>query len=62
MKDIAARLKKLPSHKKQHVVIKDDSIQKAIKKIQAIKAEDVIPAEFSLFDTQPVNENMASNF
>ncbi|MBQ9623984.1 MAG: type IV secretory system conjugative DNA transfer family protein [Treponema sp.] len=46
---IQARLRKLPSHKKKHIVIKDDSIQRAIKKISAFKADDVIPAEFSLF-------------
>lgn len=49
MKDVTARLKKLPSHKKKHVTFKDDSIQKAIKKMTAFRAEDAIPAEFSLF-------------
>ena len=49
MKDVTARLKKLPSHKKKHITFKDDSIQKAIKKMTAFKAEDAIPSDFSLF-------------
>ena len=50
MKEVTARLKKLPSHKKRHFVMpKESSVQKAIKKIQAFEVEDAIPAEFSLF-------------
>ena len=44
-----ARMKKLPSHKKRHLIPADDSIAKAIKRISAVNAEDIIPAEFNLF-------------
>lgn len=49
MKDITARMKKLPSHKKKHIVITENTIEKTIKKIEAVNAQDVIPAEFNLF-------------
>ena len=44
-----AQMKKLPSHKRRHIVFYDSSIQNSIKKIQAVNAQDVIPAEFNLF-------------
>lgn len=59
MKDVYSRLKKLPSHRKKHFEMKkEDSIQKAIKKIQQVDVMDAIPAEFSLFD----DEKIASSF
>ena len=57
MKEVAARMKKLPSHKKKHVVVNESTLQKAIKKIQAFEVEDAIPAEFSLFgDERPATD------
>lgn len=50
MKEVTARLKKLPSHKrKRFVAVQESTIQKAIKKIQKVDVLDAIPAEFSLF-------------
>ena len=49
MKIVAATMRKLPSRRKSHRVVTEHSLQRTIKKIQAFKAEDVIPAEFSLF-------------
>ena len=53
IEDVSARLRKLPSRRKKRVVIKDDSIQKAIRKISAFRAEDAITAEF-LFGAEAV--------
>lgn len=49
MKIVAATMRKLPSRRKSHRVVTEHSLQRTIEKIQAFKAEDVIPAEFSLF-------------
>ena len=49
IESINARLRKLPSHKKiRHINI--DSIEKTIKQITEVKAEEIIPAEFDLFE------------
>ena len=56
IKDITSRMKKLPSHKKR-IIFNNDSLQRTIKKMEAFKAEDVIPSEFNLFD-----EKTATNF
>ena len=49
IKAVTARLKKLPSHKKKHIVVSNNTLQKTIKQIEAFNAEDIIPAEFNLF-------------
>lgn len=60
IKDVSARLKKLPSRKKKHFIMtKETSLQKAIKKISAFQADDVIPTEFSLFGD---DTGLATNF
>ena len=56
IKEITSRMKKLPSHKKR-IIFNNDSLQRTIKKMEAFKAEDVIPSEFNLFD-----EKTATNF
>lgn len=49
IKECQERMKKLPSHKKKHIVISESSFEKAIKKIETVKPLDVIPADFDLF-------------
>lgn len=49
MKGVSDGMRKLPSRRKRRAAVSNHSLQETIRKMQTFKAEDVIPAEFSLF-------------
>ena len=59
IKEIGARMKRLPSRRKKrftYIADAGDPIQKAVDKIQSVKAEDIIAPDF-LFAKQPLAAN-----